>query len=85
MLIEIRLKISFLSHLEIWRFLKYAGELNMFKFYFFENEPLHERTFVEMRQYIVNVEMQPKNVIQNKQIIRYFIMSLLNVYIISYR
>lgn len=57
----------------------------MFKFYFFENEPLHEQTFVEMRQYIVNVEMQPKNVIQNKQIIRYFIMSLLNVYIISYR
>lgn len=29
----------------------------MFKFYFLENE--HEQTFVEMRQYIVNVEMQP--------------------------
>lgn len=32
----------------------------MSKFYFFENEPLHEQTFVEMRQYIVNVEMQPR-------------------------
>lgn len=30
----------------------------MFKYYFLENESLHEQTFVEMRQYIVNVEMQ---------------------------